>query len=1298
MRKDTDICNMIFRTKLSSFLGSILLLNCLVWANSVQSQENKILDIPWLDPIEIQHNGSAVTLPHIEGQVLDGVRPNFFWRERVKSGVALNVDLEIKATSPADPKEVAFLTNYGVEVGEADYILTISKAASERHAVLNLFPFVKVGSQIHRVTQVEVKFSKGTPTPLAIQKDFATSSVLQSGSGVWIKIAVAEDGVHKIDREFLETRLGPLGIDINTLDPNDINIFGNGDGRLPELNSDYRTDDLAKNAIQIVGGADGSFDFNDYILFYAWGPDRTKAFGGQLTQDRNTYSTVSCYFINVNPGDTPLRIASIPNSDDPITHSISSYSYFQKHETESVSLVKGGKRFYGELFDTDLTRTFTMSAPNVDASTPATFKVFFATNGSPGQVNTCRYLVNGAFQVLDTLPNLSTDFARGSQGFQVTNPASSMALQMTVSRMSPSVLTYLDYIEMNARRNLVMLGNQFNFRDLASVGPGNVGNFSLNGLPANGFVWDVTDRHNPKIINGATVGSNYGFVANVDTLREFVASNGVTFLTPTFVGNVDYQNLHGLDQVDFLIVTNKTFTAQAERLANLHRADGLTVHVVNSEQVFNEFSSGTQDATAIKMFAKMFYDRGALSPATRPKYLLLFGDGTFDHRNLVSNSNYLVTYQVDNSENHIAALVTDDYFGLLDDSEGIDSNDELDIAVGRLLISSAENAREQVDKIQHYMLNGSNLYSTANTNCSSDDGSATFGDWRTKYVQIADDEEDGYFINNDCEPAYEYLKANRPEMNVDKIYLDAFQQVTTAGGARYPDVFDKINDRIERGALVLNYVGHGGEVGVAEERVITVPQIQGWKNIDRLSLIVSATCEFTKYDDPDRVSAGEWASLNPYGGAIALMTTTRSVYFTVNTATISEFIERVFDRDANFQPYTFGEIIRLTKNNSGSSNNRRSFTLIGDPALKIALPRMNIVTDSINGLDPALVIDTLSALSTVTIKGHLEDFNGAALNSFNGVVYPTVFDKIKTQQTLGNDPDSPIISFEIQNNKVYSGKASVTNGNFEFKFVVPKDINYSFGLGKISYYAENGSADAIGSDTRVMIGGIDPNGISDVVGPEIELYLNDENFVNGGISDETPILLAKIFDENGVNTVGNGIGHDLIAVIDGETGNPIVLNDYYTADLDSYQSGEIRYNFTTLEPGPHTLSVKVWDVNNNSSETSIEFVVREKENVELEHVLNYPNPFTTSTEFFFEHNQACVDLDAQIQIFTVSGRLVKTINESVQCDGFRSKGIHWNGLDDFGDQLAKGVYVYHVKVRTPEGETAEKTEKLVILR
>jgi hypothetical protein len=328
----------------------------------------------------------------------------------------------------------------------------------------------------------------------------------------------------------------------------------------------------------------------------------------------------------------------------------------------------------------------------------------------------------------------------------------------------------------------------------------------------------------------------------------------------------------------------------------------------------------------------------------------------------------------------------------------------------------------------------------------------------------------------------------------------------------------------------------------------------------------------------------------------------------------------------------------------------------------------------------------------------LEDYSGNVLNSFNGTLAPSIFDKKKQQNTLGQDPTSPIIQFDLQSNVVYKGKATVTNGYFEFSFVVPKDINLSYEKGKISYYGDNGVYDAGGSDDRFYIGGIDPNGVVDNEGPQIDLYLNDVSFVNGGITDETPILIAKIFDENGVNTVGNGIGHDVTAIIDGNTADPIILNEYYVADMDSYQSGSINFTFPQLSKGKHTLTLKVWDVNNNSSESTLDFVVQEKQDVALEHVLNYPNPFTTYTEFFFEHNQVCSEMEAQIQIMTVSGKLVRTINEVVSTQGFRSSGIPWDGKDDFGDQLAKGVYLYWVKVKTPEGDTAEKLEKLVLLK
>jgi hypothetical protein len=434
------------------------------------------------------------------------------------------------------------------------------------------------------------------------------------------------------------------------------------------------------------------------------------------------------------------------------------------------------------------------------------------------------------------------------------------------------------------------------------------------------------------------------------------------------------------------------------------------------------------------------------------------------------------------------------------------------------------------------------------------------------------------------------------------------------------------------------------------------------------------------------------------GGAISLMTTTRPVFINVNSVVGSALYNYVFTRDTQGRPIPMGETLMQTKNNSTNDQNRRSFMLLGDPALRLALPKLNIVVDSINGKAPSVEIDTLRSLSRVTIKAHVEDESGNIVSGFNGFAVPSVFDKVLENQTLGQDPSSPVLTFETQKNILYKGKSTVTNGRFEFTFIVPKDINYSFGSGKISLYANSETVDGSGADSRVIIGGVDPNGLADNAGPEVALFMNDEKFVNGGMTNENPVFIAKLFDENGINAVGNGIGHDITAIIDGNTSAPIVLNDFYEAELDSYQRGVVRYPFERLEPGRHTLTFKVWDVNNNSSESELEFVVVENQDVAISHVLNYPNPFTTYTEFFFEHNQVDVSLQVQIQIFTISGKLVKTINELVTTCGFRSSGIPWDGRDDFGDRIGKGVYVYRLTVTAPDGSTADKIEKLVLLK
>jgi hypothetical protein len=1271
-----------------------LIFNSIVFGQAESIQ----LNVLWKEHRLVLLNDEELKLPDFEGAELDHGLPSLYWFKQLKNkNFSANIQNYSTVNATADDIRFFEQMNYTV-TNEFNGTVKISEAGDKYFAVLHVVPFIREEGVIKRITELNFEIKQIVAEQFSYEKDFASSSVLSEGSGIWYKIAVTRDGIHRIDKSFLES----CGINTTNLNPAHIHIYGNGDGKLPELNSAPRTDDLAKNAIFIQGEADGSFDQGDYLLFYAWGPHRWNAIGStHFDQDRNIYSDISCYYININANEAPLRIENLSSTGSPANHITSDYDYFDIHENDLVSLVKGGQRWYGELFDIELERTFTFNVPNIVTTESVRFRTAIGTNARSSTGTQQRYSVNNILIDEGVLPFVGFDFSRSARVMTLNAPAATMNFKINITRNSPNVLVYLDRIVLNARRQMIFFGSQFNFRDMRSVGVGNVTEFGVSSFPTNGFVWDVTDRHTPKRIIGNPSGGNYVFRLHTDSLREFVASNGVSFFTPDRVGPVNHQNIHGLPNAELLIVTHKDFIGQANRLADLHRETGISVHVLTTEQIFNEFSSGMNDPTAIRTMAKMFFERGMINPVNRIRNLLLFGDGTYDPKNRVANNNYFVpTYQVENSENHIAALVTDDYFGLLSDSDAIAASDMLDIGVGRLLVTDQTTAKQQVDKIEHYLKNGSQLFAGSGASCCCGDGdsNSTFGDWRLNYVQIADDEEGGYFITQDTEPQYNHVKNNHPDMNCDKLYTDAYVQVSTAGGQRYPDVYEAITNRIERGALVVNYVGHGGEVGLAEERIVTIPQIQAFRNIDRLNVFVSATCEFTKYDDPGRVSAGEWMSLNPTGGAIALMTTSRSVYFGVNTITGRRFFETVFTRDANNQPLDFGEIMRLTKNASGSSDNKRSFTLIGDPALRIALPQMRIVTDSINGFSPVIEMDTMRALSKVTIKGHLEDFGGNMLNSFNGVLSPTIFDKPRTVYTLGQDPNSPVLPFELQRNIVYRGKATVSNGQFEFSFVVPKDINLSIDHGKISYYAANSSLDASGSDSRFYIGGIDPNGVQDNEGPEIDLFLNDDRFVSGGITDETPVLIAKLFDENGINTVGNGIGHDLTAVIDGETANPIVLNDYYTADMDTYQSGTIRYTIPKLDKGKHTLTVKVWDVNNNSSEQTIEFVVQEKQDVVLEHVLNYPNPFTTRTEFFFEHNQVCNEMEVQVQVLTVAGRLVKTINQPVLMQGFRSAGIPWDGRDDFGDQLAKGVYVYRIHVKTPDGKTAEKLEKLVLLR
>ncbi len=1139
------------------------------------------------------------------------------------------------------------------------------------------------------------------------QRSYPETSKLATGD--WFRFTVVQDGVHRLTYDFLQA----LGVDVNGLNSDRINIYGSHFGMLPFQNNELGPTDLLLNAIRVDDGGDGVFGPGDQILFYATGAQRWDLVGDVFVHTKNVYSDSACFFLGIDT-DMPRRIASAVVTDDQATNTVTSFSDRQFIERDLVNLIKSGRTFYGETFDQITSYNFNFETPFLVADAPATLVFSGAartinsgvtTNYSSFTITSGNALDN-TFQVAGVGLNYSGALARNFSETYSFNPVgNNIPITLSFNKFDPiTSVGWLNFLALNCRRELRMFGNQLAFRDLNSIAPGAVSEVVLDQAQNAVNIWEITDPTDVRNVNFTVDGVQKRFRVRTDSLRQFIAFANTGFLTPTAIGPVAPQNLHATAlPMDLVIVCPPPFLSQAQRLAEQRITDGLTVSVVTPQQVFNEFSSGARDATAIKRYMRMLYDNAGSDPALMPRYLLLFGDGSYNNISRVeSNQNWIPSYQTENSVDYSRSYTSDDYFALLDESEGEYTGDLMDIGVGRLPVSSLQQAREVVDKILRY--DRLQLLTATGAVCDATGGGGA-ADWRTSVLFTSDDQDGGSFEGTIHMSQSDFLarrvEDEHPRFNVDKIYLDAYQQISTPGGQRYPQASADLKDKVQKGLLLVNYVGHGGEVGWAHERFLDNPTILGWSNNDRLPLFMTATCEFSRWDDPGRTSAGEFVLLNPQGGGIALMTTTRLAYSDQNFQLGRDFYDHVFrETDDLGRTHLLGDVLANTKRAITTANptqlNHRNFSLLGDPSQRLAMPRLaariTSVTDTMGN-----PMDTIKALSTVRIAGFIDGGNGSPLADFNGVVLPIVYDKEVQQSTLSNDGGLPF-NFKIRKNSIYRGRATVSNGQFDFTFVVPKDINYEVGTGRIACYAESWNTNASGYDNDVLVGGTATDVAMDELGPTIELYMNDERFVRGGMTDENPMLFAKLFDENGINTVGSSIGHDLLGVLNDNSDQAIVLNDMYEADLDTYKSGTVRHRLSDLEEGPHELRLKAWDVFNNSSEVSTEFVVASSAELALDHVLNYPNPFTTYTEFFFEHNRPCTALDVQVQVFTVAGRLVKTIGRQVACEGYRSEPLPWDGLDDVGDKLGRGVYVYRLNVTTPEGEKAEKFEKLVILR
>jgi hypothetical protein len=1280
-----------FRLKQAEFVKVLLILAFTATVQMAHSAEvNKKIKLNWLKYNTYSLHNVAYT-PFI---TFTGAQFNWAQYKGLPiytSGIFLSTGSKNISVSIKNEVYEELTTLQNIDLLSSDFNLSYSVATEKKadKLLIELIPIrknIRTG-KIERLLSFElaVKYTQTNNAQPFQKTTYASTSVLATGN--WLKFNISQTGIYAITAQELKN----AGFDIDNIDPRTIKVYGQNAGMLPQLNSAQRFDDLPENAIVVEGESDGVFNETDRIVFYGQAQKDVWKFNSSTNRYdhiTNIYTDKTCYFITYG-GLSGKRVTTLPALPS-FNRQSNEFDHRFLHELDAKNLIKSGRLWLGEEFGKTFNYTFNVGMGNMNTSKPlymvsAVAARSFSSSSFSVAINGTNLFLQNVSAVEANFERPYADDAYNAGTINVSSPNVTVSYQYNTNQLGSA--GWLDYFELQSRNFLKQTTPQFTFRDAQNVGPGFTTEYTITtSTPVT--IWDVTKP--TAVVQLSTVfnGTTSRFIVATDSLREFISFTGEQTLTVSDFTKVANQNLHGLAASELFIITHPQFINESQTLANLHRTkSGIRVNVITTEQIYNEFSSGNQDLSAIRDFLRMFYKK-ALSPNDLPKYVTLFGRASYDYKNRIgNNTNFVPTYESVESFDPVNTYNSDDYLGLLDDNEGkwdsnTDTKELLDIAIGRLPAQNNSQANDMVNKIIRYV------------------NSPTFGDWKTKLVFVADDED--YNIHQtQANDLAENAISEFPDYNIRKIFIDAYQEENASGGARNPEAQSEIVRAVEQGAMIINYTGHGGEIGWAAEQILTTDNVQKWTNGNRLPLFVTATCEFSRFDDPARTSAGEMVLLNPNGGGIALFTTVRLVNSGSNLALNTYFYDHIgLDSASAFNHQRLGEILRLTKNDYTSNDkNERNFTLLGDPAMFLAYPTHKVVTTQINQTPVNAVPDTLKAFAKVTISGKITDISNNHLSSYNGVVYPTVYDKTANYQTIANNPPpgSSPMTFTMQNNMIYRGKASVVNGNFSFTFIVPKDIAYEIGYGKLSYAADNGTIDAIGNYQNIMVGQTSDSIPSDGTGPEIKLFMNDEKFVYGGITNPNPTLLIKLHDANGINITGRGVGRDISMVVNNDANKTVVLNEYYQAKLDSYQDGEIRFPMKDLPLGKNMLKTRAFDIYNNPTDAMLEFVVAGSEELALQHILNYPNPFTTQTTFHFDHNKAGEPMTVQVQIYTISGKLIKTLQTDAITNGNHFDQLSWDGRDDYGDAIGKGVYIYKVKVQSSTGKTAEDFQKLVIL-
>lgn len=1276
-------------------MRKFLFFNLLLISFVTFAQTRGNITIDWLENTEMHYENFKINIPHFSGN-------EYHYNVSEKT---LSFTLNLNDTGYFEENEIE-ITNITYEsistskLGDLDIknipksiitSLTNSNSRELKQTFLSLSPIIKTEFGFKKIISFSYTLSPKTSKIAQLNKTSQSISNSVLASGDWFRFYIEKSGVYKISKKFLEE----IGLKLTNVDPKKIKIYGNGGKMLPLSNATYYPLDLTENAIQIIGENDGTFDNDDYILFYAEGVD---SWNEESQTHINLYDTKSYYYITIK-GDNGKRINEMIQPQGVTTVNLTNFDDHKYHELDLVNIAHLGRQWFGESFDINLEQEFEFNFPNIDSSTP--IKIMATAASAAYTPTSFQVSSNGQAIGQISFPALN---ANSDTEFNVRNLATNTTL--TASENVKIKLTYnnngvpgskgfLDNIRLSAKRKLQGYGKQFHFQYDSSNSNLGIVNYTLSNASGISQVWDVTDLYSITKIENPNQ-ALFSFKANLGEIRKYIALDPADYFVPLKDNNskITNQNLKGtlfnnsqgtFQDIDYVIITPNSLITQAEKLANFHRSySKLNVKVISTESIYQEFSSGKQDIAAIRNCIKYIYEN-ASSSANRVKYVNLFGDASFDYKNRTANNTNIVPiyHALNSNSTGEASFASDDFFGLMDNNEGniISFFGGIDIAVGRMLVSNSKQAEEMVNKVIEYH------------------DLKSYGNWRNNFVMISDDSDQtsDASLQNRQNNLADKITTAKPFFNINKIILDSYVQEASAGGFRYPKARIDLFNAFEKGALVFNYLGHGGEDGLSSERIWEKSDGQNLSNQYKYPLFITITCEFSRFDNPSRPTAGEYTFWNPKGGAIAMITTIRAIgQFSAENFndTLSENL-----LSFNSNEYTsIAETLRISKNSNPNSSTNVVF-YIGDPALFLAIPKPKIRLTKINDVPVAQTIDDFKSLAHIKLTGEITDENENILSNYNGEIHTTIFDKTIPRTTYNNDGNSLALNFSTLGETIFRGNATVTNGKFEFSFVVPRDIRIPVANGKISFYAKRSQLleNQSGFDTKIKIGGINENAAEDNISPKVKLYMNDETFVSGGITNTSPFLLAFLEDENGINTA-SGIGHDIVAILDGDVSNPYLLNDYYQTNLDDYTSGSLRFPLRNITAGLHTISFKAWDVYNNPITAEIQFVVMTDDTITLTHVLNYPNPFVNYTQFWFSHNRPFEPLTVQIQVMTITGKVVWTKNQIISNEGFLSKEISWDGRDDFGNKIGKGVYIYKLTVKSSlTNNKAEKIEKLVIL-